>query len=262
MATTKYRALNNKQLDILRLLYRFRFATTDLLVKALQTKSKINMNERLKVLLDQELIGRNYEPEYHLLRKHATYYLSPKGINALKQSDGHYDANVLRSIRYDKRRSEQFIDYCLDILDLYCQLKSIYGDSLRFFTQSQIINRYDYFSEFTPSVYVRIDNDGSEHDYFLEYLQSGKPFFTVIKRLKEYSEYADSGEWEAGTDSEFPAILFVCDNQRLQNRLMKGAGIALDEADDDLKFYATTSDKLDEWQNLADRDEVTSLDAI
>jgi len=256
MSTPEHRPLNNKQLDILRLLYRFRFATTELLTQALDQKSKIKMNERLKILLDQEYIGRNFKPEYRLLRKHASYYLLRKGIEGLGRiPDNKFDGQTLRNIRKDKTASDQFIDYCLSVFALHCQLKSDLGQSLQFFTRSQLTNRYDYFSEFIPGVYMRITTDGVEKDYFLEYLQSSKPFFTAIQRLKQYSEYADSGEWEAETGSDFPAILLVCDKRRLQNLLMKRSGSALSEADDDLKFYITNMAELKAWHNLIDQEE-------
>lgn len=222
------------------------------------------MNERLKILLDQKYVGRNFEPEYRLLRKHASYYLLPKGIEALKRMpDNKFDEQALRNIRKDKTASDQFIEYNLGIFSLYCHLKSEFGDSLRFLTRSQLVNRYDYFSEFVPGVYLSIVTGDTEQDYFLEYLQGSKPFFTVIQRLKEYIEYADSGEWEAATNSDFPAILLVCENQRLKNLLMKRSGFALSEADDDLRFYTTTPAELDAWHNLVDKDEKPSqLSAI
>lgn len=263
MSTLEHRPPNNKQLDILRLLYRFRFATTELLTQALELKSKIKMNERLKILLDQKYLGRNFEPEYRLLRKHASYYLLPMGIEALKHiPDNKFDEQTLRNIRKDKTASDQFIDYCLDIFALYCRLKSELGDGLQFFTKSQLVNRYDYFSEFVPSVYVRVIGDDSEKDYFLEYLQSSKPFFTVIQRLKQYIEYADSGEWEAATNSRFPRVLLVCDRPSLQNRLLKQATYILSEADDELEVYISTKDNGNTWVNLATPEEMVTLSQI
>jgi hypothetical protein len=97
--------------------------------------------------------------------------------------------------------------------------------------------------------------DGSKKDFFLEYLQTSKPFFTVMQRLKEYAEYFDSGEWEAAIDGDFPSVLLVCDSQRLQNRLMKRSGFALNEADDDQKFYVTSITELNTWHNLVDQGE-------
>jgi transcriptional antiterminator Rof (Rho-off) len=83
-----YKPLNSKQYEILGILYLYRYATTALMADALNLKSKIKMNERLAVLLEQEYIGRRYGPEYRLQRKHASYYLLTKGVNALKQKEG------------------------------------------------------------------------------------------------------------------------------------------------------------------------------
>ena len=67
------------------LLYRFRFATSHLLTQTLGIKDKSKMNQRLRVLAQQEYVGRNYTPEYRLQGKHASYFSLPKGIKALKQ---------------------------------------------------------------------------------------------------------------------------------------------------------------------------------
>ena len=267
MDTPNHRPLNKKQLDILRLLYRFRFGTTALFTQALQTKSKIKMNERLKILLDQQYIGRHFEPEYHLLRKHASYYLLPDGIDALRQiPDNKFDKSILRNIRKDKTASAQFIDHCLGIFNLYCQFQKTHGDKVHFFTKSQLVNKYEYFSEFAPNAYIRLDTGESEQDFLLEYLQSTKPFFTIMQRLKEYAEYGSSGEWEAETNSDFPKVLLVCDKPILQKRLMKKAATIIDDADDELKFYvASPKDSEAEdmsWHNLTEPDRVFSLSSI
>src|SRR4051812_45770502 len=98
----KNKRLNSKQLSILNTLYRFRFGTTELLANALNVKTKNKMNERLKVLLDQEYVGRHYETEYRLLRKHATYFLLPKGIKSLRTYDEKTDNSVLHNIHKDR----------------------------------------------------------------------------------------------------------------------------------------------------------------
>jgi hypothetical protein len=263
---SKHYSPTKKQLDILRLLYRFRFATSDQLTQALNAKRTNLINQRLKLLLDQQYISRKYEPEYHLLRKHAAYYLLPGGIEALKRiAGGKFSSSVFRSIRNDHNRSDQFTEECLSVFEIFCQLKAAYGDSLHFFTRSQLVNRYDYFADFVPGVYIRIVTDGAEKDYFLEYLQSSKPFFTVIQRVKQYSDFADSGEWEEGTGSDLPKVLFVCDMPSLQKRILKRATGAMES--DDLNLYVTTKDELKNGSNtactdLSDPDEVLTLSSI
>jgi len=245
--------LNTEQLEVLELLYKFRFGSNDLIAQYFGKKDRSFVFKRLSILLEQELIGRRFDSSYRIKGKPAAYYLLPSGARVLQESRPDRPINI-KAIYKDKAVSEDFISYSLDVFGLYCQLKVRYGDNLKFITKVQLA-RYDYFEDFVPGVYMRLNVNGHEKDFFLEYFQSSKPFFTATRRIKQYIEYADSGEWEAGTDSDFPAILLVCDNQKLQNRLMKGSESMLANADDDLKFFVTTPSKLDEWQNLADKDE-------
>ncbi len=237
MPNTHY-SLNSKQLGILQLLYRFRFGTTELIAQALAIKTKNKMNERLKILLDQEYIGRNYEPEYRLLRKHATYYLLPKGIKALKEHDDKCDKAVLHNIYKDKTASKQFIDRCLATFKTYCELRTKHGDNLRFFTKSQL-NQFEYFPKPLPDAYARVKTARSEKQYFLEVLH-GRPFFISVRKLRHYIAYADSGEWE-DTGTHLPTVVLLCDSDTLKKRLDKQLEkLGYDIDPDELQFLTTT----------------------
>lgn len=238
--TTQHKPLNTKQLAILHLLYRFRFGTTELLAQALNVKSKIKMNERLKLLLEQGYIGRNYNPEYRLLRKHASYYLLANGINALRQSKGRYDKAVLHNIHKDKTASEQFIDHSLRIFRAFCDLKTKHGDNLRFFTKSQL-GQYDYFPEPLPDAYIRLKGDIEERQYFLEVLQSTRPFFISVRKVQKYVNYIDEGGWE-DTGTKLPTIIFACDTITLKKSLDKHLTRLLDEADLEELHVLTATD--------------------
>src|SRR6266536_3359594 len=69
------RPLNPKQLAILHILARFRFATTDLIAKTLATTDKNTINRRLKILVGQEYVSRKYEPQYRLRAQHESFCL-------------------------------------------------------------------------------------------------------------------------------------------------------------------------------------------
>jgi len=239
--TTRRKNLTTKQLAVLRLLYRFRFGTTELLTQALELKNKTKMNKRLQLLLEQEYIGRNYNPEYRLLRKHASYYLLPKGIKALKEAEPNYDQVVLHNLHKDKTASEQFINHSLAVFKHYCDLKAQYGDSLRFFTKSQLA-QFDYFPKPLPDAYIRLKVSPKEKQYFLEVLQSTRPFFVAVRKARRYISYADDGEWEA-TNTMLPNVLLVCDGDTLRKRLEKHVA-NLDDIDEDLKFFVTTDPAL------------------
>jgi hypothetical protein len=250
--------LNAEQLEVLELLYKFRFGSNDLIAQYFGKKDRSFVFKRLTILLDQGLIGKRFDSSYRIKGKPAAYYLLPAGARVLQESRPDRPINV-KAIYKDKTISEDFIGYCLNVFDLYCQLKARYGDSLKFLTKGQLA-KYDYFEDFVPGVYVRLDTNGVEKDFFLEYLQDSKPFFAIERRIKQYIEYADSGEWEAGTSSDFPKVLLICDKPSLQKRLLKNSARIFAEADDELVAFVITQDELKQgnntqWFNLTDPDE-------
>lgn len=253
--------LNTEQLEVLELLYKFRFGSNDLFANYFGKKDRSFVFKRLSILLDQGLIGKRFDSSYRIKGKPAAYYLLPAGARVLQESRPDRPINI-KAIYKDKTVSEDFVNYCFEVFSLYCQLKRTYGDSIKFITKSQLANRYDYFEDFVPSVYIRLNVDGSEKHFFLEYLQNSKPFFTILRRLGQYIEYADSGEWEAGTNSDLPKVLLVCDNPSLQKRLLKKASRIFADAGDEIGFYIAGSESINEWQGLDDPDEIISLSQI
>lgn len=246
ISSSRYNTLNTKQLTILDLLYRFRFGTTELFTIALSTKHKNKMNERLKILLDQEYIGRHYEPTYRLQNKHASYYLLPKAMKVLRKLDDKYSETTLRNIYKDKSASEQFITHNLTIFKIYCDLKTKHGDKLKFFTKSQL-KAYEYFPDPLPDAYFRIaTNDDTNPDnepeqYFLDVLESTRPFFVSVRKARRYIEYDESGEWD-DTGTSLPAVILVCDGETLRKRMEKQLARLESEIDsDELRFTVTTN---------------------
>ena len=252
--------LNAEQLEVLELLYKFRFGSNDLVAQYFGKKDRSFVFKRLSILLEQGLIGKRFDSSYRIQGKPAAYYLRPAGARILQEYRPDRPISI-KAIYKDKTISEDFISYCLDVHGLYCQLKAVYGDSLKFITKPQLA-KYDYFEDFLPSVYIRLNIGGNEKHFFLEYLQSSKPFFTISRRLKQYVEYADIGEWEAGTNSDFPKILLVCDESSLQKRLLKRASSILEDADDELEFYIATYSSPNEWQGLSGPDGIFPLSQI
>jgi len=261
MSEQKHRKkLNTEQLEVLELLYKFRFGSNDLIARYFGKKDRSFVFKRLTILLERGLIGKRFESSYRIQGKPAAYYLLPAGARALQESRPDKVINI-KAIYKDKTISEDFIQYCLDMFGLYCQLKAQYGESLKFLTKGQLV-KYDYFEDFLPSAYIHLDIDGSEKDFFLEYLQSSKPFFTALRRLKQYVDYAESGEWEAGTESDFPKILLVCDNTSLQKRLIKKAPRILEDADDEFRFFITSQDRINAWLSFVEPDDELSLSQL
>jgi len=125
---------NTKQLDLLRRLYRFRFATSKHLATSLNLPIK-NINQRLQILLDQQYLGRHYDGQYKIHGRPAEYYLIENGIKALKQyAPDKCDSKVLHNLYKDKNAAPSFVAHSLTVFQIYCLLKQCYKDDLRFFT--------------------------------------------------------------------------------------------------------------------------------
>jgi hypothetical protein len=264
--TPKYRKqLNENQIKVLKLLFKFRFGSGELLAQSFGKQRATDIYRRLRILEDQGLIAKRYEPSYKLLGKPAAYYLLPAGARALQQHDPKIEINI-KTIYKDKSVSEQFIRYCLDIFAVYLQLQAKYGDKLKFFTKSQLA-KYDYFPEKLPDAYMRLKTGDGEKQFFLDIYHDDQPFFTALRRVKQYIDYSEEADWSV-TETDFPTILAVCESTSLLKRLRKRIPrLVNDSWEEDMQFALSTkadlaSGKNAIWQLADDPDEMLALSQI
>lgn len=252
--TKHRRKLNDEQLEVLELLNKFRFGSNDLIAQYFGKKDRSFVFKRLKILLEQELIGKRFDSSYRIQGKPAAYYLTSKGARILqdRREPDEKDEINLKAIYKNKALSEQFIRHCLDIFMFYNQLMEQYGQKLKFFTKADIY-QYSYFPQPLPDAYMRLKTKKGEIQFLLELYDDSQPFFTAIRRIKQYIDYREEGEW-AITETDFPKILFVCESSSTQKRLIKRMVKALDDTyEDDIVFHTTTKEEL---KTLAENDEV------
>jgi len=238
---THRKTLNKDQLQILYLLYKFRFGTTELLVKSQNNKiTRQYMNVRLQILCDQEYIGRKYNGSYRLAGKPATYHLLTKGIKLLKQRPDDFNPKVLKNIANDRKAKDRFIGHCLGVFDIYCLLKRFYGEELKFFTGSYLkLPQFEYFPQPLPDAYLSFSQ--GKH-FLLDYFESTLPFFVLKKRIAYYVSYAEDNLWSK--KSQMPVILLVCDTEGLRKKVEAQVMSALDRTWKDVAFATTTKDAL------------------
>jgi hypothetical protein len=243
------KTLNKKQLELLLLLYKFRFVTVEMSTKVLHLKSENSVRDRLQKLVREEYIGRRYDSSYRIKSRHAEYFLLTKGIATLKQQSN-CNNTVLHSMYKDKTASDTFVQQRLAIMETYCHIQS---PQVKFLTQSQLAG-FNGFPKPLPDGFVSIKTNKlgkAELDatkqtskyFFLEVVREAEPFFVALhRRAKRYIAYSESGDWQiAHKNTPFPTILIVCETPALQKRL--GKRIAkLTEASwsEELTFYTTT----------------------
>lgn len=266
----KYRRpLNDEQLEVLELLYKFRFGSNNLIAEYFGKNHRAFVSKRLKILQDQGFIDKRFDSSYRIQGKPAAYYLLPEGARKLQERRGPEDDQVnIKGIYKDKSVSEIFIQHSLNIFATYNQLKAHYSDSLDFFTKSDLAS-YEHYPKPLPDAFLSLEAEGSAKHFFVEIQEDSQPFFTAVRKVKKYIDYKDSGEW-AINETDFPAILFICESVSLQKQLQKQIIKMLSKIlTDDLVFVTTTKEELGTlkdkaviWQSTSEPDKKLSLQHI
>ena len=230
------KALNKDQLNVLYALYKFRFGTTDLL-KIIQSKniSRQYMNKRLRILCEQEYIGRRYDSSYRLQAKFATYYLLPKGIEVLKQRPEHFNKQILRNIKKDVDASDRFARHSINVFAVYAEIKELYGEvtskDFYFYTKSYMVgDRAEDFPKPLPDAFASfrtIDNQKIEH-YLIECFDDTMPQSVMKRRIKQLIDHADSDEWTL--TNTYPDVLLVCETERLHKNVQRWTNAELEQS--------------------------------
>ncbi len=207
--------ITNKQLEILILLYRFRFLNRYHIQKMLHHKKHSLINSWLKDLTNKHIIGRIYSEKLKDNTIPAIYHLDTKAISILKERDS-IDHTILKKAYRDKTRSEKFREHCLFIADIYLKFQQStdkIGSKLEFYTRSQLTS-LDYILNPAPDAYIGIVGKEKTHRYFLEVIDSHVPRFAIKYRIKQYFEYYGEQTWQDTTQKPFPAIMVVCSDQK------------------------------------------------
>ncbi len=212
--TTSTTHLTPQQLTTLKIIYKFRFITADLLSQYRQVTPR-TANESLATLFKAGYIGRHYDSSYKLLGKAARYYLATQSIKWLAGQAGLND-RVLRARYKDKSATEGFIDSSLQTFTVALAIRSQYPQTFTIFTQYELAD-YDYFPRPLPSLYLKRTEPGQAkpNAYFIEII-GDMQFFVITKRLTQYIEHVESGEWPGGA---YPQIIFKVNTPTLKKRL-------------------------------------------
>jgi hypothetical protein len=235
--------LTTKQATIINLLHRFRFLKSTQIQILLNDKTTHLTNDCLKTLTLRNYLGRRYTRILGEGNQPAIYYLAKKSLKALELNPN-IEKTKLAYIYREKTRSKQFISRALFIADYYLFLANeseINTLKLHFFTKTDL-QPHPYMIQPLPDAYfARIDPDGVTKRDFLEVIDEGMPRFALKKRVRQYNDYLESGEFEKTTNHPFPTILFICPNVGTKAYLKKYLIKTSEEASlDTVSLYLAT----------------------
>jgi hypothetical protein len=232
-----------KQLEILLLLYRFRFLDRTHIQRFLNHKDRRRINSWLKDLSTRNIIGRKYSRSLKENTKPAIYYLSTNSRKILLDLP-ETNEKALKRVYREKKRSKKFIEHCLLLADIYFYLNQqiTNKDKLHFFTKVDLRTHY-YLPYKRPDAYIAIESENRIKRYFLEILDPETPRFMLRNKISSYIGYFDEETWQEKTGHPDPSILVICPDETIKKFLFKHIRQVLEEeADDELRFYLTTRD--------------------
>jgi hypothetical protein len=237
--------ITQKQLDILLLLYRFRFLNTKIIQLLLKHKLPTRIQEWLKDLTDKRYLHQFYDKSSFVTRtKPAIYCLSTKARKILKKQK-ECNAYILTNLYRERQRSIRFQEHCCDIALIFYQTKKRYKNNtiFDFFTKVELVG-YMHFPQPLPDAYFAIKQKGKKiQRYFLELFDEKIPRRFIKSKIRRYITSSE-GEWNEQTHVEFPPVLLVAQNLCEQKKIMRAAKTVLNEEYSDLSFYTTIKDQI------------------
>ena len=203
----------DKQQDILKLLYRFRFLKRSQIQQLLHHKDYKTINLWLKDLIEKEYIQkRDIKFPYKI-----AYHLAPNGISYFKK-ELEYESKFLQKYYREQDRSLSFISSSLLIADIYLDLKNRDSEKVNFkvYIKSDypIHKHADFLLALKPNAYITQTTTDNEREYFVEVV-SHQPKERLRQRIKNYLYSFQGREWEEETDRDFPTMLIICQRDEL-----------------------------------------------
>lgn len=261
----KYRKrLSEKQLKLIKLIYKFRFVSADL-VGEVTSKSKSSVHASLSILVAQGYIARRFEKRFKLIHRPAIYYLDLKSIRLLRDEDHPaITEKTLRNMYKNKQMSMSmnYVNNCFRLISVYAALKRHYPDTFEIFTKYEL-SGFDEFPRPLPDLYLRRHKpvEGQVNEFMLTVLENNIPYFVHVKQMRRYQTHEEDGDWEG----DYPHVLLVAPTDTIERRIRR----TIENTSQDFEFYTTTVKKLTEsdsnptvWAEAFEEDDRLSLNDL
>ncbi len=206
---TKERKLNDKQIHILLLTFKFRYLTTDNLTK-LKSISHNSSYSALKKLTDRGYLGRKHNKSYRLQNKSARYHLTPKAVIYLQDPTFNLEKEILATRRHEDKKGTSFVDHQVAILAAYIDIKLNSQYKVYTINTASDIPKDDRESYPRPlpnlEVLYETDDDDIYNRTLIDIFPDDQHLFIAKKRIRQYIQHYEDREWQW---HEYPDILIV-----------------------------------------------------
>lgn len=230
-------SITNKQQEILRLLYRFRFLHRIQIQKLLKHKDYKTINLWLKDLTQKNYITRNYENTFQKRNKPAQYHIAKNGIKYFK-INSIYEKKHLTKFYKESKITETFRNRCMFIADIYLQIIK-HDNNVTFFTQSDFPTD-GVIRDIMPSFGFIKEKVNNKYVHIVELFHEKQPRFFLRSRIKTYIEFFE--------DEVNTIIMFICPSDKVQKYITKFTeNLLSDETFLHIPILITTEDKIENF---------------
>jgi hypothetical protein len=250
----KEEKLTKKQLEILRLAYRFRFLTSSNLAAYVGQSKTSTALRRLMTLVNLEYLGKRHDSSYRLLNRPAEYYLLPKAKSILREELTRASERELKRLYDRPTASLRFINRSLAVFDSYIELRRLYDQRMTVATQSQLnIDEFSYFPHPLPDAFMTLDGSTNhESHYFIEYFDDSVSIGIHGRRISAYMAYFESGEWDK-TGLDFPGVIIICESAGMLSKAKRRVRYLTRNDPDNITFIVIDLLTLKTIQNTIDQ---------
>ncbi len=224
--------LTANQERILRILFKFRFATVYSIAHII-SNHRSSVYDVLEGLITEGLVIKVYAKEFRINRRAAYYYLSPGGVTQVKKIMDVKEATV-HTLYNNGTASEEFIDHCLKLIEIYPVLRSNLPEDSNIFSKQEI-NRFNEFPKNRPDFYIRTP-EGKEG---IVVLADDRPAYIIRKQRDEIISHSENEGW---TQDTYPYIYFILKDSAALNTFLYTTRKKLEELgveEHDLHIRAT-----------------------
>ena len=206
--------ITNKQIEILNLIYKYRFLNRTQIQAFLNHKYHKRIIDWLKDLTEKEYLNRIYPNSAVIVMSPTIYYAGINAIRYFKLLD--QDNNTyLKKLYRDNERTENFIAEQLLIANSGLHLiekNKERGIHYEFLTAAGVTSNsiYKFMEDLSPQLIYTRKTKSEFKQFVFVILDSTQPKYMIKKKMKNYLELFYTNEWEENTDKPFPTILFAC----------------------------------------------------
>ena len=218
----KVKSLTKKQRELLAFVFRYRFVTAADGAEYFKQPYLSGIWARLEKLVAIGMIAKRYSGEYKIHGRAAEYYCTPQARHELRHGMKNVSEREIKQLYGRSEASERFVQRSHALLRIYLDLRACYREKINMVVKVGLnCEQYDYYPRPLPDAFITLEDDeGKERYFFLDYYDDAISLGIHARRLRQYSDYKDTGEWNA-TGVGFPGILAVCESPGLTKRFVK-----------------------------------------